>query len=410
MAKKRYSDPKLHIPKVNGRPSVATGKIWYVSFYWRTDPDGPLDKKFSFYKNINRLETAKERRAAGKALANAYRTALERGWNPQTKTAVLKGKRFDQPMTIQNSFRKAFEIKKKTKKQPTIDSYEFHMNRFLGWCKKNGYLGMEAHKFSIDHFYEYMDYVRFEYTSEKTGKPLSGTSVNNHIRNLSAFFTTLKNERIINVNFLKGIPKVDEDPVNNRAFTVDDIKKIKARLEKEDPYLIYFISFMLYPLLRPREICRLKVKDIDLGSGTLSVETKTESLSTRRIIQKLKPVIDKLQILDQPGDYHLFSNIDRPKPWSDAKLKSRVDHFGERFRKVKNKMGYGREYSLYSFRHTAIMDLYHSFQKKGMGDQEILFKLMPITQHKSVAGLKNYLRQHLRTLPPDHSDIYTIDF
>lgn len=410
MVKKRFSKPKLFIPRVNGIPSVASGKKWYISFYWRTNPNGPFDKKFTFRKGINRLKTAKERRFAGNSLAKAYEKALERGWNPNTKKVELETKRHKKIMTIQNALEYAFEIKSKHKKVTTNKGYEFHKNRFLDWAKYQGCLGLEVSKFSIDHFYEFLDWIRFEYVNEKTGEGISGTSVNNHKRSLSALFTVLKNERIISQNFIKGIPNVDEDPVNNKAFTFQDLANIKSKLEKEDPYLITFISFMLYPLLRPREICRLLVRDINTENWVLGVETKTEKLSYRRIINKMKPIIKRMQIENFPAEYHLFSNLNRPKPWEGITLKTKVDHFGKRFRKIKTDLGFGREYSLYSFRHTAIMDLYHSMQKKGMPEQEILFNLMPITQHKSVAGLKNYLRNHIKSIPPDHSDIYTLDF
>jgi integrase len=318
----------------------------------------------------------------------------------------------------------AFQIKKNAKRSaPTLVGYEFHMNRFLQWCKQQGKLGLNITEFTIDHFYEFHDWLRFEYVMEattktskskkkkkNTGEPLSGTSVNNHKRSLSALFTTLKNERFIATNFIKDIPMVDEEPVNNKAFSLEDLNIIKTELLKSDPYLIHYISFILYPLLRPREVCRLKVKDINTDKWFLSVQTKTEILSFRRIITKMKPTIEALQLHKYPGDFEVFSNIDRPKDWSDATLKSRVDTLGKRFRTVKNKLGYGREYGLYSFRHTAIMDLYNSLVKEGMGEQEILFKLMPITTHKSVSGIKSYLRRHQQSIPADHSHIFTLEF
>ncbi|MBT0607664.1 tyrosine-type recombinase/integrase [Aequorivita echinoideorum] len=410
MAKKRYSTPKLFIPRVKGRPSVATGKNWYVSFYWRSDPNGPLDKKITFLKGINRLPTAKERRAAGKQLCKAYEKMLERGWNPVTKETKSVKKSKTRNLTVNEALTFALKIKTKNRKGTTSSGYEQHLNRFLDWAKIEGYFGMEISRFSLDNFYDFFDWLRNDYTNEKTGKNLAGTSINNHKRSLSALFTTLKNERILPVNFIKDIPDVDQSPVNNKAFTLEELKAIKLKLQDEDPYLIHFISFILYALLRPREICRLQVKDIQLDQNFLSVETKTDALSVRRIIDKMKPTIEALHLENEPPSFHIFSNMNRPRDWSDAKLKSRVDHFGERFRKIKNEMGFGSEYSIYSFRHTAIMDLFHSLQKRGMGEQEILFKLMPITQHKSVAGIKNYLRQHKKSIPPDHSEIYTIDF
>lgn len=408
MEKKRYSDPKIHIPKRNGRATIQPNRRWYVYFYWRSDPSGPLDKKFSFTKSINRIKEVKERRAAAKILQQAISSALERGWNPITKE-TSKVKPAKARMTVEKAFEFAYTIKASTKKEPTLKGYKFHTDRFLDWSKRNGFLGASISKFTLDHFYEFYDYLRFEYRKEN-GQHLSATSINNHKRTMSAFFTTLKNERIIATNFIKDIPKLEEEPENNKAFSFTEIQEIKKVLLKKDPYLIHFISFMLYPLLRPREICRLKVKDLNLEQGILSVQTKTEALSQRRIIVKIKPTIEALAIGNSPGNYHLFSNENKPKDWSTAKLQSRVDHFSARFKKIKTEMGYGRDYGLYSFRHSAIVDLYYSLQKTGLGEQEILLKLMPYTLHKSIAGIKNYLRNLVKTIPPDHSDIYTIDF
>ncbi len=407
MSKRQYSQPKLYIPKINGKPTIE--KQWYVWFLWRNPETDKLDMKFKYKKGINRYKSVQERKEIGKALVEGYKEALERGWNPITKTAAKSRSSRGSAQTVEKALKYALQIKSTTKKEPTMIGYEFHLNRFLEWAKKHGYLGLDVQKFSIDHFYEFLDWIRFEYVKDD-GEALSGTSINNYKRSLSSLFTTLKNERLIPFNFIKDIPAVDEDPINNKAFTVEQIREIKTYLEKEDPYLIHFISFILYPLLRPREICRLKVKDINFEKGFLSVETKTDALSYRRIIEKMKPTVKALAVEKYPKNCHLFTNSNEPKVWEEIKLKGKVDHFGNRFKAVKNALGYGREYGLYSFRHTAIMDLFHSLQKKGMGEQEILFELMPITQHKSIAGIKNYLRKHQQSVPPDHSDIYTIDF
>lgn len=420
MTKKPYSTPKLYVPKQEGKPVIDPKRPWYVYFYWRNE-EGVLKYKFKFKKGINLHENVRDRKQVGNALVDAYKEALERGWNPRTKTVAKKTVAREDFMTVEKALHYAYKIKKNAKKSaPTLNSYEFHMNRLLDWCKNKGYLGLNITDFSIDHFYEFHDWLRFEYLMQPKrkpkkgevleGEPLSGTSVNNHKRSLSALFTTLKNERFIASNFIKDIPMVDEDPVNNKAFTLEDLKIIRTELQKSDPYLIPFISFLMYPLLRPREVCRLKVRDINTDKWFLSVKTKTEVLSYRRIITKMKPTIDSMGFQKYPGDFELFSNLDKPKDWNDASLQSRTDHFGRRFKVVKDKLGYGREYGLYSFRHTAIMDLYNSQVAQGMGEMEIIFKLMPLTTHKSVAGIKKYLRRHAQSIPADHSDIYTIDW
>lgn len=415
VAKKRYSDPRLFIPRVNGRPSVAPGDYWYVYFYWRLDPEGPLKKKFMFKGNINYLKTAKERKRAGKILADTYRQALEKNWNPETKSVGKKNRR-QEVVTLKEGLQYAFDIKKKSKKQPTIDGYKFHLDRFLEWSDKHGYSGMDVKKFEIDHFYEFWDWIREEYLrpgkkDAKIMEPLSGTSINNHKRSLSALFTTMKNERLIKDNFIKGVPLEDEDPVNNKAFTREQIKAIKEKLEENDPYLIPIIQFILYPMLRPREVFMLQIKDLNTDKWFLSVETKTERLSKRRIIEKLKPTIEQLHLKEQPAHYHIFTNENKPGVWTPRKLKSKVTHFSRRFSTAaKEPLGLGREYGLYSFRHSSIMDLFNTMMESGMAEYEIYPKLMGHTGHKSVDGVKKYIRKHEHVLPPDHSDLYTIDF
>ncbi|MUP44915.1 site-specific integrase [Gramella sp. BOM4] len=409
VAKKRYSDPKLFIPRRYGKPVVGPGDYWYIYFYWRSDPEGPLDTPFKFKNNINYLKTAKERKAAGKIMCAQYKKALEMNWNPETKTVGNRNRR-KEIVTLKDGLQYAFDIKKKGKKQPTIDGYKFHLDRFMAWSDKHGYSGMNVKHFSIDHFYEFWDWIRFEYVQDEK-KPLSGTSINNHKRSISALFTTMKKERLIKDNFIIGVPLEDEDPVNNKAFSRQQLIDIKEQLEKNDPYLIPILQFILYPILRPREVFTLQISDLNTEDWLLTVETKTERLSKRRIIDKLKPTIQDLHLKGKPGHYHVFTYENKPGVWNPKKLKSKVDHFGRRFAEAaKEPLGMGREYGLYSARHTAIMDLYYTMVNSGMAEYDIYIQLMQYTLHKTIDGVKKYIRQHQDVLPPDHSDLYSIDF
>ncbi|MBT0607655.1 hypothetical protein [Aequorivita echinoideorum] len=78
-----YSEPKLFIPREDGKPSVGKGKYWYVYFYLRPVPGKPYERKVTLRENINSLKTPAERRAMGKQLCKACSIALERGWRPE---------------------------------------------------------------------------------------------------------------------------------------------------------------------------------------------------------------------------------------------------------------------------------------------------------------------------------------
>ncbi|SFB72575.1 hypothetical protein SAMN04487907_101274 [Zunongwangia mangrovi] len=411
MSKKKYSEVKIYIPKKKGRKSVAPGDKWYVYFYWRDPETGKMNIKCKYYRGINQKKTVAEREEVAKAYQRSYQMLLEQGWNPlKNKIKNQRSSPKKQKHTLKSAIEYALAIKIRNTKESTARDYKFRSQFFLDWADVNFKSGLPLEQFKLEDFYQFMDYLELDYINKASGERLSNTSIDNTRRVISALFTELKNKRLIDTNFVKGIPKLKSEPLKNRPFTHSQLIEIKKYLEEHDPYLIQFISFLLYPILRPIEITRLKVRDLNTEDWILGVETKTEAFSYRKIITKMQPIIGQMELKGYPGSYSLFTNENKPSIWLPKQEKSKVNHFTNRFKKVKKALGYGKEYGLYSFRHTAIGDLYNSKQAEGIPEQQIIYDLMPITRHKSEAGLRNYLRNIKIALPADHSDIYTIDF
>jgi integrase len=90
--------------------------------------------------------------------------------------------------------------------------------------------------------------------------------------------------------------------------------------------------------------------------------------------------------------------------------KSKTDHFSNRFKKVKKALGFGKDYGIYSFRHTAALDLYNTFTKNGLTHSEAVSKLMPIIGHTSEKTTEKYLRDVGALLPKDYGEFYTLNF
>jgi len=405
----QYSQPKLYIPteKVKGKkiPTIKPGKRWYVWFLWRNPETGNLDEKIKLYKNINRAKTVKERKAIGTALVKATEIALDRGWNPTNHEADKKA--HSKVMTLEKAMDYALQLRSVNKKESTIADYSVRLEFFKAWAKKKGYLGLPISKFDLQIFYEFYDYLMLEYKTDKN-KPLSNASIENHKRLLSSLFTQLKNKRIIEHNFVKDIPKLEISPQQNTPFTVKEIKQIKEYLQEHDPYLLKFIPFITSCLLRPREILRLKIKDLNIIDFVLKVETKTEILATVKIVDKIKPIIESMELEKFPLDYHVFTPDEQPGIWN-SKLNSKVGYMGKRFAKVKEALGFGAEYGLYSFRHSSIGNIQENLEKLGLSETEIVHKIMPITRHKTEKAVRTYLRNLKKYSPRDHSELNTLD-
>lgn len=409
LIKKRYSEPKLYIPTVekNGKkvPTVEPGKRWYVWFLWRNPETDKLDIKKRLYKEINHLKTVKERKEFGKALVKSVALALDKGWNPIGANNKKKVEKTS--MHLEEALDYALKLRSVNKKESTISDYSVRLEFFKAWAKKQGYLYLEVHKFDLQMFYQYYDFLLLEYKTDKK-KPLSNASIENHKRLLSSLFTQLKNKRIIDHNFVKDIPKLDIDPQQNTPFTNKEITRIKIYLEEHDPYLLKFISFITSCLLRPREILRLRIRDLNVIDFVLKVETKTEVLSTVKIVDKIKPIIESMELEKFPLDYYVFTPENQPGEWS-SKLNSKVGYMAKRFAKVKTALGFGPEYGLYSFRHSSIGNIQENLEILGHSETEILHKIMPITRHKTEKTVRIYLRNLKTFAPKDHSDLTTLD-
>lgn len=198
-------------------------------------------------------------------------------------------------------------------------------------------------------------------------------------------------------------------PVKNKPFTPKQVEKIKTYFLENDPDMLVYLKFVTYAFLRPVEICRIKVADVHLENNFLTVKTKTEGVATVLIIPQLKEVFSKKEMKAAGSDAFLIKRSMKPGAWeADERTKTKV--FSDRFAKMKKALVFGAEYGIYSLRHTFAVDLYNSFIKSGLTTVEAELKMLPITRHKSLSGLRNYLRDVGAMLPKDYGKDYTIDF
>ena len=64
---------------------------------------------------------------------------------------------------------------------------------------------------------------------------------------------------------------------------MNSLKKITAFLKVNDPVLLLVIKFVSYNFLRPIEVCRIKIKDINLNESLIYYQAKNKPLKTKRI-------------------------------------------------------------------------------------------------------------------------------
>lgn len=399
-----YSKPKIYIPKkeVNGVLKPTLEKSWYVYYYYRNPYTGKM-QKFIEKRGINREKSLSNRNKMANILRKAVVRWLQDGYNPfvsNEKVVVDKNE-----LSINEAIKKAFVQKEKVWAESTTNVSKTRLNVFIEWLEKEGMSDKDILELKKKHISNFLNDL-----TDTKGRSNNNISRNNYRAFISSLVKQLVNEDVLDYNFVISIPKLKQKPLKNKPFSKGQLITIKEYLLEKDPYLYKYIQFVMYAFLRPIEVTRIQLKDVDLIKNIITVKTKTELNSTVLIIEKLKDIIAQMNITKGEPEHSLFSPEKKPAVWETKTEKGKSDFFVRRFRLLKRDLNLGNEYGIYSFRHTFALDLYNSFLKQGLTPLESKHKLMTITRHKSLSGLNNYLRDIGAELPKDYSKDFTVDF
>ncbi|WP_271406989.1 tyrosine-type recombinase/integrase [Tenacibaculum soleae] len=397
--KSLYSSPKIYrySELINGKKKISTKKQWHVYYYYRNPYTG-LMQKFTERKGINRLKTVTSREEAAKNLQKALKRYLQDGYNPFIKKEIEKDVNTE-IYTVFEAVSIAFNHKKNTWKESTIDVNTIYFNSFLNWIEKKELKNKPIATITRKHISFYLGYLVDE-------RKISNTSRNNHKRLLSSLFSELEEKEMISYNFIPKIAALKSNAKKNKPFNNKQLIEILEYTKKNDPYLYDYIKIMWYSFLRPIEIIRLKVKNIDLTGGTIEINSKTNDRTYIRIVKPLQEYFKKLELHHFDNDMFIVTKDQKVGCWETKKEKSREDWFSKKFKKIKEHFNLSNDYGIYSFRHTSALNVYYKFKKDGLSEYESVLKVQEIMRHADETTTRKYLREIGGQLPDDWSSNY----
>jgi len=406
---KNFSTPKIY----SGNGDLK--KRWYLYFSYRHPKTGKLKRVTPFYGNANKYKTKEERLSVLVTYRKVLLKLLKQGYNPyadntelyqrlhsqeKTKESKVHDKgeikdlavELEKPaMTLKEAFDFGLKQKEKLVNSTTKRGYANHIKNFLEWLRAN-HLELKT-----------IDGLNKQIVSGFLNDVLDKTSArnrNNYRTDLSSIMQVLEDNDIIKSNFIKKIPVLKSIPERNKTYTDNAQETIFDYLEKKDSILLLYIKFISYNFLRPIEVCRLTVGDINVADRTIQFKAKNSPLKTKIIPEILWSDLPDLSKFDK--DMVLFTPEQIGGKW-ETEVDNRRDYFSKRFKRVvKDHFGLGKNYGLYSFRHTYITKLYRALMI-GSSPFEAKSKLMLITGHSSMSALEKYLRDIDAELPEDYS-------
>lgn len=431
LTKKNFSEPRIYTGGVDitlwnklskQEQNKAISKDWYIYYKYIDDTTGKLKRMPNIKGGCNRYKTKKERIKILTHLRDALEYLLDKGLNPyldsdlsilelenssesKTKKPIvapisdieeilaisepIKIEPQEAVLSIKEAFVYALKIKKKSLNDTSYINFAGRINRFKKTLDENAPITSLTRKQTNEYLNDILEST-------------SARNRNNTRIDLSSLFEVLANDEIIPENFIKKINTIKTKPERNKTYTPDMQQNIYSYLEKNDPILLLFIKFISYNFLRPVEVCRLKVGDLDIKDKKLYVRAKNKAVKIKIIPEILIKDLPDLSSMNK--DEFLFTPSKIGGDWI-ATENNRRDFFSKRFKTVvKDHFKLGADYGMYSFRHTFITKLYRELRKT-YTPFESKSILMNITGHSTMTALELYLRDIDAELPKDYSHL-----
>lgn len=402
--KKLFSTPKIY--DANGDIS----KRWYIYFSYLDPETGKLKRMKNIYGKTNRYKTKEARYSILSVYKKRLLKLLQEGYSPlidntehhksrlsnSNKESVIiktKPKITQSCISLEEAIAQAMKLKTNVVGDRTMVDYKNRCKTLVKWLKDNSIDISNVKELKKKSIIDFLNAIQLK---------TSPRNRNNYRTCLSSVFQTMEDNEIIDKNYIKNISQLKTNPQRNKTYSLQLQEEIFEFLETKDPILLLYIKFISYNFLRPIEVCRLKIEDIDIENRTLQFKAKNKPLKTKIIPEIL--IKDLPDLSNKAKESFLFTPDEIGGLWY-AELSNRRDHFSKRFKNiVKDHFGLDENHGLYSFRHTFITKLYRAMSEE-VSPFAAKSNLMQITGHTTMKALEKYLRDIDAELPNDYSKL-----
>lgn len=261
----------------------------------------------------------------------------------------------------------------------TANAYASYMNQFRKY--------IEEKKLMNTYINEWKKSDIEEYINNRKKKGIKITSLNNNISFVKKMFAWAYEEEYIKKNIAENIKKIkNTEYIERKIYSEAELKKIADYLEKNDFDFYVFTQLVFSCFLRPIEIQRLQVNNIDFENKKIVIGGEKTKNHKKRIIVIPLEMWNKThkfweQIKHFNKDMYLFG--EDFKPSKQKIINSNTSTL--KWNKIKEELNLPKECLLYGLRHTGITKL---LENKNLTPNEVRLH----TGHESIQMLERYGR------------------
>jgi integrase len=266
------------------------------------------------------------------------------------------------------------------------ETYNLMLSRFKKYLEDQKLSEYSPQYFTIDHAKGFQRFLLDAKLQKKT--------VNATLSHVGLFWDELIEKKVVRENpfRIKAVRKTkrneeDKDDVFE-PLTSKELELILSEFKKQKNLaMVRFVGFVYYAWIRPVEVSRLKVKDIDLVNYTIRLSssiTKNEKGATVQIVPELMKLIATMRLEKQDGELFIFSRGLKPgKTQIRDVWRSVTDRYwNPACKKLKIKK------SLYALKHTGNIE----YLLNNKGNTDLKWQQMQ-NRHSSAAQTEQYNRK-----------------
>lgn len=316
----------------------------YIEFYAYDPERGQMRRKRI---KTNRIKGTVKRKQYVRDVIKRLIGQLNHGWNPWIAKDVTDLFIFEEGVTRYEAHIEKMLANGYFRKE-TYDGYKSNIKILREYIKKNPVYYM--YQFDRTFCVDFLDYVFIE----RNNGAQTRNNYLNFLRVLSGFF--------VEKGFLKSKPTDGINPISKRLYTkerdcipLEAVARLADYCKENDPHFLFACYLLYYCFIRPVEMTRLKVRDINIKEGTLTIPgnaSKNRQTQTVTLPKKVLLYGIEIGIFTGAMDDYLFSDGLKPgKRMIDTKIFR--DHWAKAHKVLKLK----KEWKFYSLKDTGITEM-----------------------------------------------------
>lgn len=279
---------------------------------------------------------------------------LQKGWNPFLK--LSDPKEYTTLKEVSQAYAR-FQLqlaRDDERRVKTYNGYTSMLNIFLKWNQEQPKPVVFIYQLRRDVIDEFLDWLWI--SEQKTAR-----TRDNYLTFLRVFCKWARTKGYMSedptegMQMLQGKRKVEK---NRTVIPREDMARLRDYLEKTDRHFLLACYILYYCFVRPNEMAHLRIRDVGVKSGTISVDksfSKNRKSQVVTVPDHVMMLMIDLRILELPGDWFIFSWDFRPG--KDFRLPK---YFADKWKKVATALQFPSQFKFYSLKDTGITDMIKS--------------------------------------------------